>query len=183
MFIEYGAQGQILAAYVEEQYPGQKWLPPSDEDFQHFMKGAPQLVRDEKGRNCLRAVPIKPLPSRQRPGGPSASAEVDHALATQITIALYDYSPDQPIAWGPVITIADAVGVLRRGRLKQVLEKAQAEGLLRVRIGRWAMLTDAGRRAAELSGHVRADDIDGGAIPRNGLDNAASRAPVYSVSP
>ena len=37
MFVEYSSDGQIVAAYVEQQYPDQNWVPPSNETLQAFL--------------------------------------------------------------------------------------------------------------------------------------------------
>ena len=62
--------GQISAAYVEQQYPDQKWVPPSNEALQAFLGDAPKLGKDAKGRTCLRPAPIRPLPKPRPPKGP-----------------------------------------------------------------------------------------------------------------
>jgi hypothetical protein len=48
MFVEYSSDGQISAAYVEQQYPDQKWVPRSNEAFQAFLDDTPirQRQRD-----------------------------------------------------------------------------------------------------------------------------------------
>ena len=38
MFVEYSSDGQISAAYVEQQYPDQKWVPRSSEALQAFLE-------------------------------------------------------------------------------------------------------------------------------------------------
>ena len=53
MFVECSPSGWILAAYVEQQYPNQKWVPPSNEALQYFLSTAPRLGKDAKGRTCL----------------------------------------------------------------------------------------------------------------------------------
>ena len=53
MFVECSPSGWILAAYVEQQYPNQKWVPPSHEALQYFLSAAPRLGKDAKGRTCL----------------------------------------------------------------------------------------------------------------------------------
>jgi hypothetical protein len=49
MFVEF-SDGRISAAYVEEQYPGQKWLPAADEGLRDFLADLPRLGKDAKGR-------------------------------------------------------------------------------------------------------------------------------------
>ena len=53
MFVEFSSDGRISAAYVEQQYPDQKWVPPSNEALQAFLGDAPKLGKDAKGRTCL----------------------------------------------------------------------------------------------------------------------------------
>ena len=52
MFVEFSPSGWILAAYVEQQYPNQKWVPPSNEALQYFLSATPRLGKDAKGRTC-----------------------------------------------------------------------------------------------------------------------------------
>jgi hypothetical protein len=62
MFVERRSDGPVSAAYIEEQYPGQTWLPASDEALQSFLADQPRLGRDSKGRTCLLpAARPKPL--------------------------------------------------------------------------------------------------------------------------
>lgn len=66
MFVERYSDGAISAAYVEEQYPGQVWLPASDGALQSFLADHPRLGRDSKGRTCLLPAPIhRPLRERR----------------------------------------------------------------------------------------------------------------------
>ena len=57
MFVEWSSDGQISAVYVEQQYPDQKWVPPSNEALQAFLGEAPKLGKDAKGGTCLRPAP------------------------------------------------------------------------------------------------------------------------------
>src|ERR1044072_3184503 len=103
MFIEVSPDGQISAAYVEQQYPDQKWVPPSNEALQAFLGDAPKLGKDAKGRTCLLPAPILPLTAPRPPTGlqaqmkrasrvcgQSSMAKVDYSLAMRFTIALYE---------------------------------------------------------------------------------------------
>jgi hypothetical protein len=72
MFVECSSGGQISAAYVEQQYPDQKWVPPSNEALQAFLGDAPKLGKDAKGRACLLPAPMQPLPKPRPPKGPEA---------------------------------------------------------------------------------------------------------------
>jgi len=65
MFVEISSEGQISAVYVEQQYPDQKWVPPSSEALQAFLGDAPKLGKDAKGRTCLLPAPILPLPKEK----------------------------------------------------------------------------------------------------------------------
>jgi hypothetical protein len=53
MFVEFSSDGLIAAAYVEQQYPDQKWVPPSNEALQAFLGDAPKLGKDAKGRTLF----------------------------------------------------------------------------------------------------------------------------------
>ena len=75
MFVECSSDGQISAVYVEQQYPDQKWVPPSNEALRAFLGDAPKLGKDEKGRTCLRPAPIPPLPKPRPPKGPASPDE------------------------------------------------------------------------------------------------------------
>ena len=64
MFVEFSSDGRISAAYVEQQYPDQKWVPPSNEALQAFLGDAPKLGKDAKvGPVCSR-LPFCLCPSR-----------------------------------------------------------------------------------------------------------------------
>jgi hypothetical protein len=41
MFIVRGSRGQITAAYLDEQFPGQEWLPIHSRSLQSFLVAAP----------------------------------------------------------------------------------------------------------------------------------------------
>ena len=64
MFVECSSDGQISAVYVEQQYPDQKWVPPSHEALRAFLGDAPKLGKDAKGRTCLLPAPIRLCTSR-----------------------------------------------------------------------------------------------------------------------
>jgi hypothetical protein len=42
MFIVRGSHGQITAAYLDEQFPGQDWLPIHSRSLQLFLVAAPR---------------------------------------------------------------------------------------------------------------------------------------------
>ena len=50
MFIELGAGRRILAAYLDEQYPGQHWLPIDSPALQAFLASAPTVAKTALGR-------------------------------------------------------------------------------------------------------------------------------------
>jgi hypothetical protein len=56
MYIEFGAGGQILAAYLDQQYPGQRWLPIDSRSLQRFLAAEPTVTKDALGRRGLRRV-------------------------------------------------------------------------------------------------------------------------------
>ena len=56
MYIELGAGGQILAAYLDQQYPGQRWLPIDSRALQAFLASAPTVAKDALGRRGLRRL-------------------------------------------------------------------------------------------------------------------------------
>lgn len=49
-YIEFGAGGQILAAYLDQQYPGQSWLPIDSRSLQRFLAAEPTVTKDALGR-------------------------------------------------------------------------------------------------------------------------------------
>ena len=164
MFIEYRSEGQISAAYVEEQYPGQKWLPASDEALQAFLADAPRLGKDAKGRTCLLPLPVSPWPlpkPRRRTGAGaqtepgrrvcgkmSSMAEVGYSLATRFTVALYEDTQHEPLPWRWIGDTAERAGIRHRDQFKLALENAKAAGLLVAQDGRSVTLTVAGMKVA-----------------------------------
>jgi hypothetical protein len=44
MYVEIGVGGQILAAYLTRQYPGQRWLPIGSRTLQAFLAAAPMAA-------------------------------------------------------------------------------------------------------------------------------------------
>jgi hypothetical protein len=65
MFVELRSDGAVSAAYLEEQYPGQAWLPASAEAMESFLMAQPRLGRDSRGRTCLLLSMHGPLPERR----------------------------------------------------------------------------------------------------------------------
>jgi hypothetical protein len=45
MYVELGASGQIFAAYLDRQYPRQRWLPIDSHALQAFLAAAPTVKR------------------------------------------------------------------------------------------------------------------------------------------
>lgn len=60
MYIELGVGGQILAAYLEQQYAGQSWLPIDNRALQAFLAAAPMVATDTLRRRGLRR-PWRPV--------------------------------------------------------------------------------------------------------------------------
>lgn len=160
MFVECKSDGQILAAYVEQQHPDQKWVPPSNEALQAFLGDAPRLGKDAKGRTCLLPAPIPPTPKprpskdpetqKKRAGrvrGRSSMANVDYSLAVRFTCALYEDTQHEPLPWRWIGDAAKRAGIQHDDQFKRALEVAQAAGLLNVHEGRSVALTLAGMRA------------------------------------
>lgn len=56
MYVEFGAGGRILAAYLAQQYPGQKWLSIGNRSLQAFLAAAPTVATDPMGRRGFRRV-------------------------------------------------------------------------------------------------------------------------------
>jgi hypothetical protein len=56
MYIERGAGGRILAAYLDQQYLGQAWLPIDSRSLQAFLAAAPTAGKDVLGRRGLRLI-------------------------------------------------------------------------------------------------------------------------------
>jgi hypothetical protein len=160
MFIECSSDGQISAAYVEQQYPDQKWVPPSNEALQAFLGDAPRLGKDAKGRTCLRPAPTRPLPKPRPPKGAEAQmkrasracrqsspAKVDHAMAMRFTSALYEDTQHEPMPWRWLGDTAKRAGFQRDDQFKRAFEVAEAAGWLIVHDGNSVKLTFAGIRA------------------------------------
>lgn len=171
MFVECSSDGQISAAYVEQQYPAQKWLPASDQALQAFLGDAPRLGKDTKGRTCLVRVPVQPLPKSQ--SGKSAarqpglrvmgqiSAEASYNLAMRLTIALYEDAQHEPLPWRWVAETAERAGIRYRAQLELAVETAKGAGLLVVDEGRSLVLTVAGIKAARRrAGHCDAQHAE-----------------------
>jgi hypothetical protein len=161
MFVEWSSDGQISAAYVEQQYPDQKWVPPSNEALQAFLGDAPKLGKDAKGRTCLLPAPILSLPNPRFPKGPQAQmkpasrvcgqssmAKVDHSLAMRFTVALYEDSQHEPLPWRWIGDTAKRAGIRHSDQVERALEVAEAAGLLTMRYRHSVKLTFAGLRAA-----------------------------------
>lgn len=163
MFVECSSDGQISAAYVEEQYPDQKWVPPSNEALQAFLADAPRLGKDAKGRTCLLPAPsLRPLPKPRRPEGAvaqmklgrrvcgqmSSMTKVGYSLAMRFTVALYEDTQHEPMPWRWIGDTAERAGIRHRDQLELALENAKAAGLLIVDDGRSVTLTVAGMKAA-----------------------------------
>jgi hypothetical protein len=167
MFVECKSDGQISAAYVEQQYPDQKWVPPSNEALQAFLGEAPRLGKDAKGRTCLLAAPIPSVPKprapsvpktqMKRPGrvcGQSSTDKVDFSMAMRFTFALYEDAQHEPMPWRWIGDTAKRAGIQHDDQLKRALEVAEAAGLLVVHDGISVTLTLTGIRVARrlLSG-------------------------------
>lgn len=159
MFIECSSDGQISAAYVEQQYPDQKWVPPSNEALQAFLGDAPKLGKDAKGRTCLVPAPTLPVPKPRPPKGPEAQkkrasrvcgqssmAKVDYSMAMRFTFALYEDTQHEPLPWRWIGDTAKRAGIQHDDQFKRALEVAEAAGLLVVRDGHSVTLTPAGIR-------------------------------------
>jgi hypothetical protein len=161
MFVECSSDGQIVAAYVDQQYPDQKWVPASNEAFQSFLTGAPRLGKDAKGRTCLLPAPSPlPLPKRRHPRDAGAqvklgrrvcgqaSSEVSDSLAMRLTVALYEDAQHEPMPWRWIGDTAERAGIRHRDQCELALEHAEATGLLIIDAGRSVSLTVAGMKAA-----------------------------------
>ena len=48
--------GRILAAYLDQQYPGQRWLPIDSRALQTFLATAPTVAKDALGRRGFRRL-------------------------------------------------------------------------------------------------------------------------------
>ena len=161
MFVAYSSDGQISAAYVEQQYPDQKWVPPSNEALQAFLGDAPKLGKDAKGRTCLLPAPILPLPKPRPPKGSegqmkrasrvcgqSSMAKVDYSLAMRFTVALWEDTQHEPLPWRWIGDTAKRAGIQHDDQFKRALEVAEAAGLLIVHDRHSVTLTFSGIRAA-----------------------------------
>lgn len=160
MFVECSSDGQISAVYVEQQYPEQKWVPPSSEALRAFMGEAPKLGRDAKGRTCLLPGPVPPLPKPRPPKGPeaqmkradrvcrqSSTAKVDYSMAMRFTVALYEDTQHEPMPWRWLGATAKRAGIQHDDQFKRAFEVAVAAGWLIVHDGNTVKLTFAGIRA------------------------------------
>ena len=171
MFVEWSSDGQISAVYVEQQYPDQKWVPPSDEALRAFLGDAPKLGRDSKGRTCLLPTAMPPLPKpcprkhsevqikrASRPRGQSLPAKVDYSMAMRFTSALYDDTQHEPMPWRWLSDTARRAGIQHDEQFKQAFEAAVAAGWLIVHEGNSVKLTFAGIRAVRRS-LVSSEDV------------------------
>jgi hypothetical protein len=160
MFIECSSDGQISAVYVEQQYPDQKWVPPSDEALRSFLGDAPKLGKDAKGRVCLLPSPIPPLPkssARKKPEaqkrrasrvcGEYSPAKVDYSMALGFTLALYEDTQHEPMPWKWLADTAKRAGIRDDDQFKRAFEAAEAAGWLVVHDRNSVKLTFAGIRA------------------------------------
>jgi hypothetical protein len=160
MFIECSSEGRISAVYVEQQYPDQQWVAPSDEVLRAFMGDAPKLGKDAKGRTCLLPTPIPPLPKSRPPKGPKAqmkqagrecgqvsTAMVDYSLAIRFTSALYEDTQHEAMPWSWLGETAKRAGIQRDDQFKRAFEVAESAGWLVVHNGNSVKLTFAGIRA------------------------------------
>jgi hypothetical protein len=175
MFVEYSSDGQILAAYVEQQYPDQEWVPRSNEALQAFLDDAPKLGKDAKGRTCLLPAPILPAPKPRPPKGPEAQmkgasrvcgqssrAKVDYSLAMRFSFALYEDAQHEPMPWRWIGDTAKRAGIQHSHQVERALGAAEAAGLLIIHQGHSVKLTLAGLRAARRL--VSADDAQSGVL-------------------
>jgi hypothetical protein len=160
MFVECSSDGQISAVYVEQQYPDQKWVPPSNEALRAFLGDAPKLGKDTKGRTCLLPAPIPPLPKpsltkgsgatmkqASRVCGQSSPAKVDYSMAMRFTSALYEDTQHEAMPWRWLGDTAKRAGIRHDDQFKRAFEDAQAAGWLIVHDRNSVKLTFAGIRA------------------------------------
>jgi hypothetical protein len=157
MFVECSSDGQISAVYVEQQYPDQKWVPPSNQSLRAFLGDAPKLGKDAKGRTCLLPAPITPSPEPRPPKSPkvqmsrvcgqSTTAKVDHSMALRFTFALYEDTQHEPMPWRWLGDTAKRAGLQHDDQFKRAFEIAEAAGWLIVHDGNSVKLTFAGIRA------------------------------------
>ena len=196
MFVECSSDGRISAAYVEQQYPDQKWVPPSNEALQAFLGHAPKLGKDAKGRTCLLPAPTPPLPKPRPPKGPEAQmkrasrvcgqsspAKVDYSMAMRFTFALYEDTQHEPMPWRWLGDTAKRAGIQHDDQFKRAFEVAEAAGWLIVHNGRSVTLTLAGIRAVRRL-LVSAEDVQLGvpALPAQ-PPLSLSRAQAASARP
>jgi len=179
MFVEWSSDGQISAAYVDQQYPDQKWVPPSNEALQAFLGDTPRLGKDERGRTCLRPAPTRPLPKPRAPKGSetqmkrasrvcgqSSPAKVDYSMAMRFTSALYEDTQHEPMLWRWLGDTAKRAGIQHDDQFKRAFEVAEAAGWLIVHDGNSVKLTFAGIRAVRrLLGSAEDVPLDVPALP------------------
>ena len=164
MFVEWSSDGQISAVYVEQQYPDQKWVPPSDEALRAFLGDAPKLGSDSKGRTCLLPTPMPPLPKPRPLKHPEAQierasrvcvqsspAKVDYSMAMRFISALYEDTQHEPMPWRWLGDTAKRAGIRHDDQFKRAFEVAEAAGWLIVHDGNSVKLTFAGIRAVRRS--------------------------------
>jgi len=160
MFVECSPNGQISAAYVEQQYPDQKWVPPSNEPLRAFLGDAPKLGKDAKGRTCLLSAPIPPLPKPRSSKGPKALMQrasrvrgqfspekVDYSMAIRFTSALYEDTQHEAMPWRWLGDTAKRAGIRHDDQFKRAFEVAESAGWLFVHDDNSVKLTFAGIRA------------------------------------
>jgi hypothetical protein len=186
MFVEYGSDGRISAAYVEQQHPDQKWVPASNEALQAFLGDTPKLGKDAQGRTCLVPAGTPPTPPQPRPRkapatqvkrasrvcGESSMAKVDHSMAMRFTLALYEDTQHEPLPWRWIGDTAKRAGLHHDDQFKRALEVAEAAGLIVVHDGQSVTLTLAGMRAvrrlpvsAEAAQFAEAPPLSVSALP------------------
>jgi hypothetical protein len=162
MFVEF-SDGRISAAYVEEQYPGQKWLPAADEGLRDFLADLPRLGKDAKGQTCLLPCPVlQPIPEKRTPktepamtelvsrvhGRKSSMDQITHSLAMRFITAIYEDSQHEPLPLRWIGDSAERAGIQHSSQLQLALANAAASGLLKVDGSRSVTLTLSGIRAA-----------------------------------
>jgi hypothetical protein len=180
MFVEYSSDGQIVAAYVEQQYPDQNWIPPSNETLHAFLADVPRLGKDAKGSICLLPAPT-PLSLPEARSGKNAAThtKLDRArvsgqssltdkisknLSLRFTVALYEDSLHEAMPWRWLGDIAERAGIRHPDQLELALESATAAGWLIVHQGRSVTLTVAGIKAVRRS-HDGPRDTQSPALP------------------
>jgi hypothetical protein len=159
VFVEFSSNGEISAVYVEQQYPDQKWVTPSDEALRAFLGDAPKLGKDAKGRICLIPSPVARLPeprARKSPevkkratrvGEEISRAKVDYSMAIRFTSALYEDSQHEPMPWRWLADTAKRAGIRHDDQFKRAFDVAEAAGWLVVHDRSAVKLTFAGIRA------------------------------------